>query len=162
MRQLIVEIITDEETDSHRAHVYDTYMTIVILASLLPLCFKEMTDFFKYLEWVTTTVFIIDYLLRWSCADLILKNKRFAFVRYPFSPMALIDLVSIVPTFLPVSQVLRLSRIIRLLRIMRAQALASLATAATGGSRAVPRARAADCRAVHGAGVRVCERAAHL
>jgi voltage-gated potassium channel len=120
MRQLIVEIITDEETDSHRAHVYDTYMTIVILASLLPLCFKEMTDFFKYLEWVTTTVFIIDYLLRWSCADLILKNKRFAFVRYPFSPMALIDLVSIVPTFLPVSQVLRLSRIIRLLRIMRA------------------------------------------
>ena len=133
MRQLIVEIITDEETDSHRAHVYDTYMTIVILASLLPLCFKEMTDFFKYLEWVTTTVFIIDYLLRWSCADLILKNKRFAFVRYPFSPMALIDLVSIVPTFLPVSQVLRLSRIIRLLRIMRALRFASafLAVGAT-------------------------------
>ena len=120
MHQRIFEIISDEETDSSFAHIYDAAMTVVILASLMPLCFKGVHPTFVSLERVTTAIFIVDYMMRWSCADLLFPNRRHPYALYPLTPMALIDLISIVPTFLPVSQVLRLSRIVRLLRIMRA------------------------------------------
>ncbi|MBP3892492.1 MAG: potassium channel family protein [Atopobiaceae bacterium] len=126
MRQRIYAIITDDSvTDDHVAHLYDWFMIVCILLSLLPLCFKELTRELRILEWATTAVFIIDYLLRWSCADLMLEEKAsesrvMAFVLYPLTPLALIDLVSIAPTFLHVSQVLRLSRLVRLMRVFRA------------------------------------------
>ena len=125
MRERVYAIITDDQdTDSRLAHAYDWLMIVVILASLLPLCFKGASRWLVRIEWVTTTVFIIDYLLRWWCADLHLRGRRHARLRYPLTPLALIDLVSIVPTFLPVSQALRITRIVRLMRVMRAAKLA--------------------------------------
>ncbi len=126
MRERIYAIISDDNaTDDHEAHVYDWFMIVCIVLSLLPLCFKEITREMLWLEWVTTAVFIVDYLLRWSCADLILHErdlaeKSMAFLLYPLTPLALVDLVSIAPTFLHVSQVLRLSRLVRLMRVTRA------------------------------------------
>ena len=121
MRQRVFEIIRDDNaTDDHAAHIYDAVMIVVIALSLLPLCFKDPQHRLIQLEWVTTALFIVDYLLRWWCADLIAGGERLGFVLYPFTPLALIDLLSIVPTFLHVSQVLRLSRLVRLMRVMRA------------------------------------------
>ena len=121
MRQRVYEIISDDNaTDDHAAHIYDGLMIVAIVLSLLPLCFKDPRHRLIQLEWVTTALFIGDYLLRWWCADLMSDGERLAFVFYPFTPLALIDLLSIVPTFLHVSQVLRLSRLVRLMRVMRA------------------------------------------
>ena len=121
MRRRIYEIITDDcEVDGNAAQLYDSLMIIVILVSLLPLCFKEITHEILVLEWITTAIFLLDYLMRWMCADLMSNGNRFSFAVYPFTPLALIDLVSILPTFLHVSQVLRLSRLVRLMRIARA------------------------------------------
>ncbi|MEC7840054.1 MAG: ion transporter [Chlamydiota bacterium] len=63
-----------------------------------------------------TFMFLIDYLLRFWV-------KNFS-IRYLFTPMALIDLVTIIPIFLPRTQlqfvrVLRVFRILRLLRVFR-------------------------------------------
>ena len=121
MRRRIYEIITDDcEVDGNAAQLYDSLMIIVILVSLLPLCFKEITHEILVLEWITTAIFLLDYLMRWLCADLMSNGNRYSFAVYPFTPLALIDLVSILPTFLHVSQVLRLSRLVRLMRIARA------------------------------------------
>lgn len=126
MRERIYTIISDERgTDDHAAHLYDWFMMACIVLSLLPLCFKELTHELLMLEWATTAVFIVDYLLRWWCADLILQDRAYdypdlAFLMYPCTPLALVDLVSILPTFLHVSQVLRLSRLVRLMRVTRA------------------------------------------
>ena len=121
MREQIYAIVTDDsETDDRHAHVYDWFMIVTILLSLMPLCFKEMSPELLVLERATTAVFIIDYLMRWLCADLLGDGTRLAFVAYPFTPLAVIDLLSILPTFLHVSQVLRLSRLVRLMRVARA------------------------------------------
>jgi len=120
-RQRIYEIITDNSgTDNHAAHVYDWFMIAAIIVSLMPLCFKDPSHRLVRVEWVTTAVFVVDYLLRWWCADLLSEGKPSARLLYPVTPLALIDLVSIIPTFLPVSQVLRLSRLVRLMRVVRA------------------------------------------
>ena len=126
MRKRIFRVITDASiTDDQGAQIYDWFMIVCIVLSLLPLCFKELTHELLMLEWATTAVFIVDYLLRWSCADIILGDRHaldrtMAFLLYPLTPLALVDLISIAPTFLHVSQVLRLSRLVRLMRVARA------------------------------------------
>ena len=129
MRERIYTIISDDNaTDDHAAHIYDWFMIICIVLSLLPLCFKEMTHELLVLEWITTAAFLVDYLVRWWCADLVMgkqddSDRGLAFLFYPFTPLALVDLLSITPTFLHVSQVLRLSRLVRLMRVIRAAKL---------------------------------------
>ena len=121
MRERIYAVITDESNaEGAGSQTYDWFMIVTILVSLLPLCFKEISPAMIKLEWVTTAIFMVDYLMRWSCADLLGNGKRKDLFVYPFTPLALIDLVSILPTFLHVSQVLRLSRLVRLMRVARA------------------------------------------
>lgn len=121
MRQRIHDIISDEETDYIPELIYNSIMMGLILLSLLPLCFKgDMRRSFVMMERVITGVFLVDYLLRWSCADLDSDKGPLAFFLYPFSFMAIVDVLSIVPTFLHVSEVLRLTRMVRLLRVLRA------------------------------------------
>ncbi|MBQ6524330.1 MAG: potassium channel family protein [Atopobiaceae bacterium] len=120
MRKRIYAIISDEETDYAPSLVYNAIMMGLILLSLLPLCFKHEIPAFVTMERCITAVFMVDYLLRWACADLDANGDKAAFFFYPFTPMALVDLLSMVPTFLHVSRVLRLSRLARLMRVLRA------------------------------------------
>ena len=76
---------------------------------------------------VCVAVFIIDYLLRWATADYKLgKPGLGAFVRYPFTFMALVDLLSILPSLTILNsgfkllRILRMSRAFRVLRVLRA------------------------------------------
>ncbi len=123
MRTRIYAIISDEESDYKPQLVYNGLMIVLILLSLLPLCFKYEVPAFVVMERLITAIFLVDYLLRWVCADLDAPQGTRAFLAYPFTPMALIDLLSIVPTFLRVSQILRISRVARLLRMLRAAKL---------------------------------------
>ena len=129
MRKRIYAIISDEETDYAPSLVYNAIMMGLILLSLLPLCFKHEIPAFVTMERCITAVFMVDYLLRWACADLDANGDKAAFFFYPFTPMALVDLLSMVPTFLHVSRVLRLSRLARLMRVLRALIVLSLAFA---------------------------------
>lgn len=74
-------------------------MMFIIFLSLIPLAFKEQSLAFLWLDRITVTVFIIDYILRLITADFKLKGKGIrAFVIYPFTSMAIIDLLSILPS----------------------------------------------------------------
>jgi voltage-gated potassium channel len=98
-------------------------MIVVILLSIVPLMFMKVYPIFDVIEKVTVVIFIIDYLLRWSTADYKYENRSaLSFVRYPFSFMAIIDLVSILPSLSIISRgfkVLRVLRMIRALRVLR-------------------------------------------
>lgn len=111
------------ETDSNAVNskLYDWAMLIFIVLSLIPLAFREQTTMFIWFDRVSVGVFIIDYLLRWMTADYKLsnRNKWQAFLLYPFTPLAIVDLLSIIPSFTFFSRAFKLFRITRLFKILR-------------------------------------------
>ena len=94
-------------------------MTVLIIASLLPLCFKESSPVLETIEYACVLVFIADYLARWATADLKLGKGALSFLIYPFTPMAVIDLLSILPVFNAHNDALRTLRVLRLFRALR-------------------------------------------
>ena len=99
MRKRLFEII-EKSTGDRASAIYDYAMMAVIIVSLLPLAFKEVTPFLTALDYVTVSIFILDYLLRLFTADLKLQKGPVSFLIYPFTLMALIDLLCILPTFI--------------------------------------------------------------
>ncbi len=100
--------------------VYDIFMIVTIFLSLLPLAFKQHYPAFETIENCAFGIFTIDYLLRLSTADYKFGQPGLrSFLRYPFSPMAIVDLLSILPSLLLVNEAFRLLRIMRLLMAMR-------------------------------------------
>ena len=106
--------------DGRAAMWYGRVMTILIVASLLPLCFKGSSPILETIEYACVLVFIVDYLARWATADLKIGNGALSFLIYPFTPMAIIDLASILPVFNALNDALRTLRVLRLFRALRA------------------------------------------
>ena len=82
----------------------------------------EYTAVFLCFEIVSVAIFAAEYLLRlWSCTE----DPRYAQpirgrLRYAFTPMALIDLAAILPSFFPAEGLdFRFARSVRLLRLAR-------------------------------------------
>lgn len=100
--------------------IYDSFILITVIVSLIPLAFKEQTLLFNVIDKITVTIFIIDYILRWSTADYKLGRKEpISFVKYPFTPMAIVDLLSILPSITMMSSVFKVFRVFRMLKVMR-------------------------------------------
>lgn len=101
--------------------VYDRMMLFFIVISIIPLAFREQNILFVWFDWISVSVFIIDYILRWMTADLRTPDrpKWKAFLLYPFTPLAIIDLLSILPVLTILNKALKLLRISRLLKIIR-------------------------------------------
>jgi voltage-gated potassium channel len=78
---------------------------------------------FEAFEAISVAVFTVEYLLRlWTCTlDPRFRHPVFGRLRYMVSLVALVDLASIVPAYLPgdVFLDLRFARIIRLVRMLR-------------------------------------------
>ena len=106
--------------DGRAAMWYGRVMTILIVASLLPLCFKGSSPILETIEYACVLVFIVDYLARWATADLKIGKGALSFLIYPFTPMAVIDLLSILPVFNALNDALRTLRVLRLFRALRA------------------------------------------
>ncbi|MBM6999491.1 ion transporter [bacterium] len=120
MRETLHRMFHDHSPQNRLGTWYGRAMTVIILLSLLPLCFKGTTPALTAIDLATTAVFIVDYALRWATSDLYLRRGARSFLIYPFTPMAIVDLVSILPAFSPLNQSWRLGRLFRLLRIVRA------------------------------------------
>ena len=123
MKKRLFEIIeADNPADGldKASTAYDILMITLVVLSLLPLTMKTDPPVFTLIEYVTVVVFSLDYLLRWATADCKYGTKNAtAFLRYPFSPMAIVDLLSILPSLLTIHPAFRLLRVMRLLRALR-------------------------------------------
>lgn len=98
---------------------YDLFMMISIIASIIPLCFIKQTHFLILLDKITVCIFILDYLLRWITINYGQLKPIKKYILYPFSFMAIIDLISILPSLLPVNNAFKLFRILRLFKTFR-------------------------------------------
>jgi len=119
VRKRIFKIIEASNGNDIASSVYDWTMIVFIVASLVPLAFKSQNLPFKLIDQITVFVFIVDYFLRLITADIKLKKKALSFVLYPLTPMAIIDLLSILPSFFVINQGLKLLKIFRLLRALK-------------------------------------------
>ena len=126
-KEKIHEIIF--ETDTREGKLFDIVLIIFIIASVIIVMLETVPEYqlrygklFYTLEWVFTIIFTIEYILRLYC---VLQPLRYAKSFY-----GVIDLVSIIPTFLSIfiagSQSLLIIRSLRLLRIFRIFKLANL------------------------------------
>lgn len=125
MREIIFNII-EPYSETTASKLYDNLMIVVIGISLVPLLFRTQYYVFDIFDKVAVTIFIIDYLLRLITADYKLKKHSVSsFVKYPFTPMAIIDVLTILPSLTPLHsgfkalRILRLFRALRVIRILR-------------------------------------------
>ncbi|MDO4789395.1 MAG: ion transporter [Porphyromonas sp.] len=122
MRERIFVIIEKGHRDNVRSYAYDIFMIMAIIVSIVPLMFMTTHPAFDRMELVTVSIFIVDYILRWVTADLKLKRKGWSFLIYPFTIMAIVDLLSILPVlgaFSPAFKIFRLSRTVRIARLFK-------------------------------------------
>ncbi|MCI6665311.1 MAG: ion transporter [Lachnospiraceae bacterium] len=119
MRKRIYEIIEVAEGEDKSSQIYDILMIISIVLSIVPLAFKESNVCFLAIDKITVCIFIIDYLLRIITADKKLNEGMVSFLKYPFTPMAVIDLISILPSVMYINSSLKLLRLFRLFRALR-------------------------------------------
>lgn len=119
-KQKLYEIIFEADTPTGKH--FDVSLLIVILISVLlvmlesvPAINSKYHDVLKILEWIITIIFSIEYVLR-----VIIVNRPF---KYIFSFYGIIDLLSVLPTYLGLILVgyhsLIVIRILRLLRVFR-------------------------------------------
>ena len=109
-------------TDTRLGKIFDEILIVAIVLSIITVLLDSVSDYNKaygnylyFAEWVFTILFTIEYLLRIFC----IRRP----ISYVFSILGIIDLLSILPTYLsiilPGTQVLSVIRILRVLRIFR-------------------------------------------
>ena len=123
-KKRLYEIIFEADTPAGK--LFDLGLLIVIVLSTIVVMVESIPSFNRYaalflaIEWIFTILFTIEYVLRL----LVVKNKA----RYVFSFLGIVDLLSILPTYLALvfsgAQVLLVIRVIRLFRVFRILKLA--------------------------------------
>ena len=120
MRRRIYQIIEIGSADDRLSRIYDRFMLICILCSVIPLCFKETNNILWWMDKITVCVFIVDYILRFITADYKLKGRGMdPFLKYPFTFFAIVDLVTILSSLTILESSLRSFRILRLPKCMK-------------------------------------------
>jgi voltage-gated potassium channel len=97
-------------------HIFLTAVTVIAVASLILEDFSSLgtySSIFLTIEWATVIMFTFEYLAR-----IVTARKKLTYV---FSFWGLLDLVSILPTFLGLGDwaFLKSLRVIRFFKIMR-------------------------------------------
>lgn len=129
IKKRIWEVTDSANPDDTLSLVFDIFILSLIVLSTLAIVLEtvqSISDSFKiqldYFEVFAISVFSVEYLTRlWSCVS----NPKYPHfisgrLKYALSPMAIIDLLSIIPFFLPFLGVdLRIIRLFRLARIFR-------------------------------------------
>ena len=110
------------ENNDKLSSIYDAFMMITIVISLVPLMTKSQNAFFSVVDIVTVFIFIVDYLMRLLTADYKLNRRSASFLLYPFTPMAILDLLTILASLSVLNsgfKVLKLFRLLRTFRVLR-------------------------------------------
>lgn len=119
-KQRLYDIVYKDDTAAGKA--FDIALLVAIVTSTLTVMLDSVDAYhlryghtFHHIEWAFTYLFTVEYLLRLVC----IRRPW----QYLFSPLGLIDLLAIVPSYLSIfyvgAQSLLVFRALRLLRIFR-------------------------------------------
>ncbi len=118
MRRELYNIL-EHEDETFLSKSYNVLMLLTILISLISLMTKASLPILTIMDNSTAIIFGIDYFLRLFTADLKLRRGKWSFLIYPFTVLAIVDLVSILPNFLMFNSSFKLLKIIRMGRMLR-------------------------------------------
>ena len=139
IRKRISEILRVAQPGDTASRTFDIFILILIGLNVVALVLETVTsireaahDWFRWIEIVSVMIFTIEYLLRlWSCVEKPEYAKWFGGrARYARTPFAIIDLLAILPFYLPATGLdLRVVRVVRLFRVFRVAKLARYSNA---------------------------------
>lgn len=130
LKRKLYDVLVETADESLPDRLIAAGLMILILANVVVVMLETVDElqgpyrrFFAIFETISVIVFSVEYLIRIWIINL---NPNFAGavrgrLKYAFTPMALIDLASIMPFYLPLalSVDLRILRILRLFRVFR-------------------------------------------
>ncbi len=119
MRQAIYNVIKQSDDSSRFNKLYDYFICAVAFMSIIPLMFKREYYLFDVMDTITVYILFADYVFRWMTFDKKIKKGNMSFLLYPFTPYALIDLLSLLPSLGMVNQSFRVLRMLRIFKILR-------------------------------------------
>lgn len=127
IKKRVFEIISKAEDGDRASEIFDWSIMILIALSVISIILESFVSIydkyhliFQVFEIITVVVFTIEYLLRIWTADLLFPESNHPHLKYIFSFMAVIDLLAILPFYLPfISADLRFLRMMRLFRLFR-------------------------------------------
>lgn len=132
VKKRIFEVIEKGEKSDKYSMIFDYFIMLIIILNVFLIVIesfeglgKTHEQLFKRFEIISVIIFSIEYILRLWTADYKIrghKNHYKARLRFIFTPMAIIDLLAILPFYLPFFFIVdfRVLRVLRLIRIMRA------------------------------------------
>lgn len=127
IKKRVFEIISKAEDGDRASQIFDWFIMALIALSILSIILESFESInlryrtvFQVFEIITVVVFTIEYLLRIWTADMLFPEAKRPKIKYIFSFMAIIDLLAILPFYLPFfSADLRFLRMMRLFRLFR-------------------------------------------
>ena len=130
IRKRVFEVLELAETGDLASRICDVCIMSLIAANVLAVILETVpsmgepySSFFRLFEVFSVAIFTVEYLVRlWACtADSRYRGAIVGRLRFVLSPMALVDLVAILPFYLPaiLPMDLRIMRALRLLRLVR-------------------------------------------
>ena len=135
LTQKIFSIVEPSPDSKHNTFWFDAFILTLIVLNVLFVVLQSdegineiFGSFFRPFEVFSVAVFSIEYIMRvWSCVEMEkYRHPFFGRIKWMLSPMALIDLLAVLPFYLPLvgvdllfMRIFRLFRIFRLLKISR-------------------------------------------
>jgi len=132
IKDVVYDIMEPRNSGSLLGRLFDIFILALVVINMIIIVAETFTlppiaaTIFAWIEWFSVIVFTIEYILRvWTAnrlrRDLTRTGSR---AKYIFSPMALIDLLSILPFYLtlllPIDlSILRILRVARLFRVFK-------------------------------------------
>lgn len=132
MKYKIFNLIRDDDVNDDYSNIFDSVIILLIVVNLITVILDtfNLPAWYsigsEYIEYISIAVFTLEYLSRLWVADISEKTLTpfKARVKYVFSFMAIVDLLAILPFYIPFIipidlRILRSLRMIRLLRLLK-------------------------------------------
>lgn len=126
-KEHVFDIVSKDDGDNRASRIFDLLIMSLIVLSIVSIVLESFDSLaerflvvFRAFEVFTVAVFTVEYLARIWTADLLYPQSRHPRLRYMFSFLAVMDLLAILPFYLPfISADMRYLRMVRLLRLFR-------------------------------------------
>lgn len=137
LKRVVFDILEGGQSGHRAGRIADGFLVVLIVLNVTAIVLESVKSLhdawgpvFRGFEIFSVIVFTLEYVLRVWTADLkypALKSGLKARLKYMLTPMALIDLLAVLPFYLPFVvrldlrflRILRLTRLLRLLKIQR-------------------------------------------
>lgn len=121
MRKRLYEIVEKAKRHDTLSMIYDGTIIAAALLSMLPLTVKTEPGWMYTIELYSVYILFADYVFHWMTADYAedledasFEERKKAFIRYPFTLTALLNLISLLPTLGVLSPSFLVLRLLRL------------------------------------------------